>query len=74
MDGSDRYNVVSTGLTRPHALTVFGQTLYWADGTQQAIMSCDKRNGLSAARIEHKVIANPTALHVYHESRQPRGE
>ena len=45
LDGSDRRVLVSSGLTQPAGLAVFGQTLYWTDWTQQSIMSRRKHAG-----------------------------
>lgn len=75
-DGSGRRSILKSKeyLHLPHSLTIFEDTVYWADWDKQTIFKANKFDGSDVQPlIPRKMVHNPMIVHVFHPYKQPQG-
>lgn len=70
LEGKDQATVYTTTSRRPTAISLYNNTLYWAEWSSDKIARCTTDGQKLTSFVDN--IKQTTAIHVMHKSRQPR--
>ena len=73
ISGSGRRKVLAEGISKPIAITVFEDTIYWLEGESKDVKSVNRRTGRDVSTIVTRLY-KPMDLVVVHSMRQPQGD